>query len=294
MMLNKLLAVVVFIELICLMLIKPINTVNKNYQYSINTFKVNNIDKAKLENYIIGVVAAEMPATFSIEALKAQAVAARTFAYRKIIDNKLSYDDLQNDKGQAYYTINDMKSVWGNNYDKYYNKIANAVLSTSKEILVHNGNIINAYYFSISNGQTENSSNVFGEQDYLVSVESPWDKNYSQFNKHMTLKKEDFKSKLNLDGEISIDEIKKNSTNHVEYIVINNQKYDGVEIRKKLNLRSTDFEISVNNEQIDINTKGHGHGVGMSQYGADGLAKEGKSYTEILKYYYRDVYIEKI
>ena len=279
-MLNKLLIVVVFIELISLILIKPINKEKLNYKYSINTLSISNIDKAKLENYVIGVVAAEMPATFSIEALKAQAVAARTFAYKKIINNKLTYNDLKNDKGQAYYSKEEMKNIWGSKYDEYFNKVSDAVLSTSQEVLFYNGNIINAYYFSISNGNTEDGINVFGEQDYLVSVESPWDTNYSQYNKNIVLKKEDFKAKLNIDGEITIGEVKKNNTNHVEYIFINNHKYEGLEIRKKLNLRSTDFEIKINNEQIDINTKGYGHGVGMSQYGADGLAKEGKNYLE--------------
>ena len=276
-MLNKLLAFIVIIELLFLFIVNPSDNKKVNYKYSVNIYKPSDLDKAKLENYVIGVVAAEMPATFSVESLKAQAVAARTFAYKKIINNKLDYNNLSTDKGQAYITVDEMKKKWGLKFDEYYKKIVNAVISTKNEIILYNDEVINAYYFSISNGKTEDSSYVFGDLNYLVSVESPWDKNYSSYSDSVNMSFNEFKN-----------------TNHVEEIVINNKKYTGVEFRKLLNLKSTDFEIEINDINIKITTKGHGHGVGMSQYGANSMAIEGKNYEDIIKYYYKDVKITKI
>lgn len=291
---NKLLLTIVIIELILLVLINPKSTNKNSFDYSINIYKESNLDQAKLENYIIGVVAAEMPATFSIESLKAQAVAARTFTYKKIINNQLNYNNLSTDKGQAYYNLDQLKKNWGNKYDEYYDKIASAVLSTKGEVITYNGELINAYYFSISNGKTEDSKEVFGEASYLVSVESPWDKNYSSYNNKVKINLDEFKNKLNIKNDVTINEIKKTTSDHVDYIIINNQKYDGVKFRKLLDLRSTDFEIDFDENYATITTKGHGHSVGMSQYGANSMAKEGKTYQDIIRYYYQGVKIEKI
>lgn len=292
-MLNKLLTFIVIIELILLLLVNNNNSSNE-YKYSINAYRFSNLDEAKLENYVIGVVAAEMPATFSIESLKAQAVAARTFAYKKIISSKLNYDNLTSDTGQAYISVDKMKKNWGDKFDSYYNKISDAVLKTKGEIITFNGEIINAYYFSLSNGITEDSSMVFGEAKYLVSVESPWDKENSNYINFVKIPINDFKKKLSINDEINISDIKRSASNHVNTITINNKVYDGVKFRKIFNLKSTDFNIEIGNEFITIETKGHGHGVGMSQYGANSMALSGKNYEKIIKYYYKDVEISKI
>lgn len=293
-MLNRLLIFIVIVELLFLSIVNPVVKKYKEYKYSVNVYKVSDINKAKLENYVIGVVAAEMPATFSIESLKAQAVAARTFAYKKIVNNQISFDNLDKDKGQAYISNEDMKKNWGKNYDEYYNKVSSAVLDTKGEIIMYNDDVINAYYFSISNGKTENSASVFGEANYLVSVDSSWDKNYKAYDNVSKISIDEFKNKLNINENIVLNEVKRSNTNHVEYIIINNKKYNGVQFRKLLNLRSTDFEIKIDNEFVYIETKGYGHGVGMSQYGANGMASEGKSYEEIIKYYYQGVKLSKI
>lgn len=293
-MLNRLLTFIVIVELLFLSIVNPVVKKYKEYKYSVNVYKVSDINKAKLENYVIGVVAAEMPATFSIESLKAQAVAARTFAYKKIVNNQISFDNLDKDKGQAYISNEDMKKNWGKNYDEYYNKVSSAVLDTKGEIIMYNDDVINAYYFSISNGKTENSASVFGEANYLVSVDSSWDKNYKAYDNVSKISIDEFKNKLNINENIVLNEVKRSNTNHVEYIIINNKKYNGVQFRKLLNLRSTDFEIKIDNEFVYIETKGYGHGVGMSQYGANGMASEGKSYEEIIKYYYQGVKLSKI
>lgn len=290
---NKVLIIVVFFELILLWSIK--SPIIRKYKYSINIFKESNYDSAKLENYVIGVVAAEMPATFSLEALKAQAVAARTFIYKKLMNNDLSIDNIIYDKGQAYISLGDMKSKWNNKFDEYYNKVSDAVLSTKGEVIKYNGEVIKSYYFSISNGKTENSSAVFGEENYLVSVDSKWDEEVkNEYNRTITISLNDFKKKLNITGEININSVDRSDTNHVNYITINNKKYNGVEFRKLLDLRSTDFSIDFDESNVYITTKGHGHGVGMSQYGANGLASEGKNYKEILAYYYKGTTIDKI
>ena len=211
------------------------------------------------------------------------------------MNNDLSIDNIIYDKGQAYISLGDMKSKWNNKFDEYYNKVSDAVLSTKGEVIKYNGEVIKSYYFSISNGKTENSSAVFGEENYLVSVDSKWDEEVkNEYNRTITISLNDFKKKLNITGEININSVDRSDTNHVNYITINNKKYNGVEFRKLLDLRSTDFSIDFDESNVYITTKGHGHGVGMSQYGANGLASEGKNYKEILAYYYKGTTIDKI
>ena len=291
---NKLLLLVLLIQISFFVLINP--QVKNNLKYNFNLFNnSSNLDEVKLENYVIGVVAAEMPASFSFESLKAQAVAARTFAYKKIINGSLTYDNLIYDKGQAYIDVDKMKDLWKSNFDEYYDKISNAVLSTKGEIISYNNAPINAYYFSLSNGKTENSSYVFGEQNYLVSVDSSWDKNNNQYEKETVISSSEFKNKLNIkDSENNINDLIRNDSNRVEKIVVNNKSINGVEFRKLFNLRSTDFDININGDNVYIKTRGYGHGVGMSQYGANSLALNGKSYKDIIKYYYNNVTITKI
>ena len=291
---KKLLFLLVIIELVVLVLISPKKDEKLSYKYLTDIYKETDINKVKLENYVIGVVAAEMPATFSFEALKAQAVAARTFAYKKILNNTKTYDSIYEDKGQAYLSNEELIKKWGSNYNKYYDIVSSAVLSTKGEVITYNDDLINAYYFSISNGKTEDSISVFGEADYLMSVDSQWDLSYSSYSKTMSIDISEFKEILNLDGDINISDVDRSSTNHVNNITINNKKYNGVEFRKLLNLRSTDFNISIDNDKVNITTNGYGHGVGMSQYGANSMAKEGKTYEDIIRYYYKGVKIIKI
>lgn len=245
-----------------------------------------------LEDYVIGVVAGEMPASFEQEALKAQAVASRTYAmYKKGQDN--DYDVLVTTSDQVYLNEEQMKEKWPEGYDKYYNKIKEAVIATKGQVLNYNNEIIPAYYFSMSNGYTENSQAVFNEQkDYLVSVESNIEE---PVFKTIRFSKEEFCSKLNISCDtIHIGDIKYTSSKRVESIIINDKKFSGVEIRKLLDLRSTDFTIEPNEEEIQITTNGYGHGVGMSQYGANAMAKNGSSYQDILKHYYQNTEINNL
>lgn len=248
-----------------------------------------------LEEYIIGVIAGEMPASFNEEALKAQAVAARSYAINKINTSTTSYDVLTDITNQVYITTDDMKEKWTTNFNYYYEKIKLAVEDTKGLVMTYNGEVISAYYFSMSNGYTENVASVFGgEEDYLVSVESSWDKNVKNFTVNTIFSKYKFCNKLNISCDnITINNINRNETNHVESITINDKDFKGTEVRSLLGLRSTDFTIEIDDD-INITTNGYGHGVGMSQYGANEMAKLGYNYEEILKYYYKDIKIEKI
>ena len=188
-----------------------------------------------------------------------------------------------------------MKENWQNDFDLYYNKLLTAVTQTNNVVLKYDNEIIPAYYFSMSNGYTEDSKYVFNEtKDFLKQVDSHYEENNKNFIKEMTFSKENFCSLLQIDcSYININNINRSSSNRVIDLLINDKKFTGVEIRKKLNLRYTDFDIKIGDD-VKITTRGYGHGVGMSQYGANYMAKEGKSYEDILKHYYQGVIISSI
>lgn len=237
-----------------------------------------------LENYVIGVVAGEMPALFQDEALKAQAVAARSYVLSKEKDGNYVVSASTSD--QVFLTSYEMKEKWQNDYDEYYNKILNAVKKTTGEVLTKDNKILKAFYFSMSNGYTENSKDVFGE-DLTQSVESPFEISLSNFEIVKEFSKSELLEKLGVDN-LNIENQQISETKHTSSIIIGGKEFSGIEIRKLLNLRSTDFEIKQVGENFNIITRGYGHGVGMSQYGANELAKSGKSYKEILAYYYKN------
>lgn len=248
-----------------------------------------------LEDYVIGVVAGEMPASFDMEALKAQAVASRTFALYKM-DSVNNYVLSTTISDQVYLTMGEMKEKWGSDFEYYYARVKSAVEATSGEILTYNGNIASTYYFAISNGYTDDALTVFNEdKDYLVSVESLWDKKYQSYSSTYTLSKASFLNKLGLTGDsITISNVVRASNNYVRQIDINGTTFTGIEVFNKLNLKSTDFTITVSGDEVSILTYGFGHGVGMSQYGAQGMASSGYTYQDILKHYYQNTEIVKI
>lgn len=246
--------------------------------------------KVGLEDYVIGVVAAEMPASFEEEALKAQGIASRTYLINTMSNKRTVNTDTSS---QVYIDKSKMIDKWEEKYEYYYTKIKNAVLSTKGKILTYKNEPIKAFYYSMSNGYTESSINVFNENyDYLNVVESKWDMNNEETK---VIKKEEFCKLIDINCErIIISNIKVDESKRISSISINNKNYSGVEIRKLLSLRSTDFTINENDNYITITTKGYGHGVGMSQYGANNMAKEGYTYEEIVKYYYQNIEISNI
>jgi len=270
---------------------------DKKIEDSINILLNGSIQNIELEEYIIGVVAGEMPASFDIEALKAQAIASRTYAlYHKYKNNNNTYDLTGDINSQVYLTKDEMRNKWGGDYQKYYDKIKSAVITTNDQVIIYNNELIESFYFSMSSGNTQEAGYVFNEnRDYLKSVESPYDNKYlKNFEVETVYDIEEF---LNLLGisctENIIGGIERNTAGYVTNLTICNSIIDGNDFRKKLNLRSTNFDINVL-DQISIITKGYGHGVGMSQYGANGFAKAGYTYEDIIKHYYSGVEIRSI
>ena len=252
-----------------------------------------NIITIGLEDYVTGVVASEMPASFHTEALKAQALAARTYALKKTSSGAILSASTSD---QVYKTNDELKKMWGSSYDAYYNKIKNAVYATRGEYLTYKGNYIEALYFSTSNGKTEDSVYVWGNSHpYLKSVDCKWDVGVSNFTATKTIPISTVAKKLGV-PLTSSSQIKINSRTtggRVNSITVCEKEFTGVKIRTLLGLRSADFSISVSGNSLVFTTKGYGHGVGMSQYGANGMAKAGYSYSQIVKYFYTGVNISK-
>ncbi len=272
------------------------NSTSHNIEVLISSQKdKSNAYKIDLEEYIIGVVAGEMPASFEMEALKAQAVASRSFALNRI-NNIPNYVLSTTINDQVYLTVEQMKTKWGNDFQYYYERVKRAVEDTKGQVVTYDGSIITAYYFAISNGYTESSVPVFNEtREYLVSVPSSWDKNYKSYQSVRTMSKASFFDRLGITAvNLELGTINRSDTHYVRSIIINGKSFTGLEIFQKLSLKSTDFEIKEEGDNILITTYGFGHGVGMSQYGAQGMAREGYQYQDILKHYYKNTEITNI
>jgi len=241
-----------------------------------------------MEDYLIGVVASEMPADFSFEALKAQAIASRTIALYTLQSKDKLTTSLQN-----YLTKEEMKVKWQEAYEFYYEKIKKCVNDTQNLVMMYDNKLIKSYFYSTSNGYTATSLSVFNESLPYLSTISPSTEENASKTTTKTISKSKFCTLLNINcSSISISNITYDDSNRVKTISINNKTYTGISLRKLLNLRSTDFTIDINDE-VTITTKGYGHGVGMSQYGAENLAKNGKTYQEILEYYYQGIEIKE-
>lgn len=243
----------------------------------------------ELEDYVTGVVGAEMPALFSSEALKAQAVIARTYALKANSMGRVLSD---NESTQSYKDNGELAGIWGGNYSSYYSKIKDAVNSTKGIYLTYNGNYIEALYHSTSNGKTEDSSNVWGNSyPYLISVESSYDNTNPSFSISKSFSYSELSSKLgfSVNGDSEFNILGYTSGGRVSSISIDGNIFSGVSFRSMLGLRSADFDIVKNNDGVVITTRGYGHGVGMSQYGANGMGKAGYSYRDILLHYYPGV-----
>lgn len=242
-----------------------------------------------MTDYLIGVVGAEMPASFPLEALKAQAVVARTYALKRISNSQKLTDTVST---QAYKDNNQLKAMWQGNFDTYYNKIKLAVTSTNNITIKYNGAYIDAVYHSTSNGRTEDAVHVWGNSvPYLKSVESSWDRNASSYLRTEEKELSVLLTLLGIDlsDESSIEILSRNNSGRVSSVKIGNKNYSGVELRNLLGLRSADFDLEVQNNKVIITTRGYGHGVGMSQYGAKGMAENGYNYQQILRHYYQGI-----
>lgn len=250
--------------------------------------------KMSMNDYLVGVVGAEMPASFSQEALKAQAVVARTYTLKLIESGRTLTDTVST---QVYKSNDELRSMWGSSYNTYYNKIKNAVSATSNFCIKYNGRLIDAVYHSTSNGYTEDAVNVWGNNvPYLKSVTSPWDTSASSYLCDTVVSFNKISSMLGLDfnGGSLIEIISRDGSNRISRVRVNGNEYSGVELRNLLGLRSADFDVSITGDGVMFTTRGYGHGVGMSQYGANGMANSGYSYEQIIKHYYTGVQIVKM
>lgn len=257
------------------------------------------IEAVPFEEYITGVLAGEMPVSFHIEALKAQALAARSYVMKKMEYNvNKDYDVVDTIMNQVYLSNDYLKQVWNETYDEKINKIKTAVMETKGEYVSYDGKVAETFFFSTSVGATENSGEIFESQlPYLVSVESMWDADVSPLystDKVITLEEFYKKLGLNYSNELKIEKLNTTATGRTKKIKINGTTFSGSDVMNSLNLRSTFFEIKQNGSNVTITVKGYGHGVGMSQYGAEGMAQKGYTYDEIIKHYYTGVDIKKI
>lgn len=278
----------------------------------INSIKVYNqytgeTEEIDIEEYVIGVVASEMPAEFHIEALKAQAVAARTYAVKRTIAYENGHPDhpeapICNDVHcQAHLSNEELETTQGDKWiKKYLDKIKEAVESTENLMIYYDGELAEPLYHSTSGGMTEDAVNVFAsDTPYLKSVESPYEEGSPRFETITHIPSEEFVSRIkekypNVDitEENFFDKIKlieKSQSGRIITLAIDQEIIHGRELRDIFKLNSTNFNIKYNKNLniVDIRTLGYGHGVGMSQWGANGMAKEGSNYVEILTHYYK-------
>ncbi|WP_139491108.1 stage II sporulation protein D [Brevibacillus dissolubilis] len=259
------------------------------------------VDTVPLETYIEGVVSAEMPAEFELEALKAQAMAARTYIVRRIQQGK--FDDVpagahvfDTVKHQAYLDEAERQKRWGSGFEWKQKRIQQAVRETAGMVLTYQGEPIDATFFSTSNGFTENSEEYWSKSiPYLKSVASPWDIQSPRYEEQVTLTLADLEQKLGVNvtaatsGGAWYDVIERTTGNRIGKIRIGDKEFSGKQIREKLGLNSTSFTMRLNRGQVTITTQGYGHGVGMSQWGANGMAKAGKKAEQIVKYFYQGI-----
>lgn len=276
------------------------------------------IAKVPLEAYIRGVVAAEMPADFHLEALKAQALAARTY----IIDRarRQDFSDMTEQYGEAadgawvsdtvrhqvYCTDEQLRENWGGKYRSYVSRVNRAVNETKGRVITYGGEPIYAAFFSTSNGKTENSEDYWEDAyPYLRSVDSPWDKDAPSFEAEpavfalaeftQTLEQQTKRpiAVTAAGGDDWIQVIEKTEGGSIATLKIGDQTFTGREVREALGLRSADFTWEIDGDRIAITARGYGHGVGMSQWGANLMAADGKTAEDIIEHYYRGVTVEE-
>ena len=267
----------------------------KTEDFALLISETDEVIKISAEDYIFGVVAAEMPALYEEEALKAQAVAAYSFAVRRKSENRDKDYDISTDSrtDQAYISESAAAEKWGENAEIYKSKIRNAVKSVLGETVNYKGEVALTLYHAISSGKTESAQAVWGgDIKYLCSVDSVFDKLSPDYLSTVELNGDELSKKLG--GEFnfssSAQDIKiseQTDIGTVKSLKICGKDFSGDDLREKLNLRSANFTVDYKDGKYVFCVKGYGHGVGMSQYGANYMAKQGADYIEILEHYYK-------
>lgn len=275
------------------------------------------IKEITVSDYLKGVLPAEMPPEYDIEALKAQAVVARTYLYQKIASGGHNDADICDSPAhcQAYYSTEQILKIWerSKGWDEatrqlHAEKVAEAVDATENIAVTYNGEYIRAYFHACSGGKTENVSNIWGKQNipYLVSVESLGEEDYKNYSSAVKLSVSELQTKLNTEATLkcSIDVnrgdvvkiLSYTDTGRVDKVEIGGVIYTAEKLRTLLGLRSTNFKVKYENKEVTFSVTGNGHGVGMSQVGANYYASLGYTFDEIITHYYTGVdvtYINK-
>ena len=289
---------------------------NKTSEYNYNKYgtikllhkKTNETEEIKIDNYLYNVVSAEMPADYELEALKAQAIVARTYTIYKMQNKKHENADICDDSTccQAWVSKEDILARWEETKrEDNWKKIQKCVNETQGKIITYNNQPINAFFHANSGGTTELPVNVWGgsELPYLQVVQTAGEEGYTQYSSEVNLKNEELTNKLktkyediqiyfNNNDDIKI--IEYTDSNRVKTVKFGNHELSGVETRMLLGLKSTNFEIRKESDQIKFLVKGYGHGVGMSQTGANTMAKQGNNYEEIINHFYIGIEIKDI
>lgn len=266
----------------------------------------NETEVMDMRDYIIGSVSAEVPASYNEEAIKAQALAAVTFAeYRKknAGEENIGGADISDDSSrhQGYMSKEEMQEKWGDAFDIYYEKIADCVDEVLGKVITYDGEPIMAAYHAISSGKTESAKNMWGKDiEYLRSVDSSWDKDSTRYSSEVVLTAQELAKKV---SSIENADFNENEENWIKIKSVSDSgtvleaeicgvEMTGMEIRNLLSLRSPSFDVEYNDGEFVFSVSGYGHGVGMSQNGANCMAQNGKTYEEIIAHYYPGTVIE--
>jgi stage II sporulation protein D len=255
-------------------------------------------ERVALNQYLIGVVGSEMPAAFLPQALEAQALAARTYIMARLIHNPAASvtDTVSN---QVYNSPQELKRIWGKDYQWRIDKITKAVAATDNQVITYQGKLITPLFFSTSNGRTANASDYWTSTvPYLKSVPSPWDKLSPKYKMEKVIRASEVSAALGVtlpaaDGPAG-SVISRTGAGYIAQYKIGGQTFTGRQIREKLSLSSSDFRLTRKGNTIIADTLGNGHGVGMSQYGAQGMARTGKTARQIITYYYQGTAVSQM
>ena len=262
-----------------------------------------------LEDYVVGVVAAEMPCDFEVDALRAQAVVARTYTLWKIKNGDHEKGDLCDAPGhcQAYLGTEELREQWGSGFADAYRRVEDAVYGTAGLVLVYGNELAETYYHSTCGGKTASAAEVWGEDiPYLRSVACDWDGDAPRYRETISVSLDELPWLLGDGASPCIAVARGDDVAHIPYALSETESgrarevsyagliFEATDFRDALGLNSTRFSMTADGDTLCITTYGYGHGVGLCQYGANGLACGGKSFEEILYHYYNGVSLKKI
>lgn len=240
-----------------------------------------------LHDYLTGVLMGEMPASYELEALKAQAVAARTYTLHRLAGGGTLSDDPS--VCQAFIPLDRAQDKLGTDWETLLGKLHQAVEETDGQVLTYNGQLISATYFSGSGGKTESAQAVWGSDiPYLVSVESPGEEEASDYESTVTVPLSEFLNTLEITAP-TVSSVSYTTGDGVDTIVIGGKTFTGLQLRSAFQLRSTRFQMTITENAVTFDVLGNGHRVGMSQCGAEAMAESGSGYQDILLWYYTGV-----